>query len=68
MFPGLEAGDATGLISDSDSLLAFFEMFAISPKDDDFRRGDLREGCCSGVDAGEGWSLGLGTDPVGVGG
>jgi len=68
MFPGLEAGDATGLISDSDSPLAFFEIFDMSSKDDDFRRGDLREGCCSGEDAGEGCSLGLGTDPVGVGG
>ena len=61
MFPGLEAGeiDATGLISDSDSSLAFFENFDIfeifdtSSKVDDLRGGDLREICCSGVDAGE---------------
>lgn len=70
MFPGLEAGeiDATALISDSDSSLAFFELLDMSSKDDDFRGGDLREICCSEVDAGKACSLGLGTDPVGVGG
>ena len=70
MLPGLDAGeiDATGLISDSDSSLTFFEIFDTSSKDDDFSGGDLRESCCSGVEAGEGFSLGLGTDPVGVGG
>lgn len=70
ILPGLEAGeiDATGLISDSDSSLTFFEIFDTSSKDDDFSGGDLRESCCSGVEAGEGFSLGLGTDPVGVGG
>jgi len=70
MLPGLEAGeiDATGLISDSDSSLTFFEIFDTSSKDDDFSGGDLRESCCSGVEAGEGFSRGLGTDPVGVGG
>ena len=70
MFPGLDAGDigATGLISDSDSPLSFFEIFDKSSKDDDFSGGDLRESCCSGVDAEEGCSLGLDTDPVGVGG
>lgn len=70
MLPGLEAGeiDATGLISDSDSSLTFFEIFDTSSKDDDFSGGDLRENCCSGVEAGEGFSRGLGTDPVGVGG
>ena len=70
MFPGLDAGDvgATGLISDSDSPLSFFEIFDKSSKDDDFSGGDLRESCCSGVDADEGCSLGLDTDPGGVGG
>lgn len=76
ILPGLEAGeiDATGLISDSDSSLTsfvifeIFEIFDTSSKDDDFSGGDLRESCCSGVDAGEGFSLGPGTDPVGVGG
>lgn len=70
MFPGLEAGvtEATGLISDSDSPLEYFEIFDTSTMDDDFREGDLREICCSGEDGGEGYSPGLGTDPVGVGG
>ena len=70
MLPGWDAGEigVTGLISDSDSPLSFFEIFDKSSKDDDFSGGDLRESCCSGVDAVEGCSLGLDTDPVGVGG
>lgn len=55
MFPGLEAGvtDATGLIRDSDSPLAFLEIFDMSTIDDDFREDDLRDICCSGEDGGE---------------
>ena len=64
--PALEAGatDATGSISDSDSPM----ILDMSIKEDDFSVGDLREFCFSGVDGGEGYSLGLRTDPVGVGG
>ena len=72
MFPGLEDGvtGPSGLISDSDSLLFFFEIFDISLIDDDFSGGDLREIGFSGVEGREGnCSTGLaGADPVGVGG
>ena len=73
MLPGLEAGvtEARGFKSDSDSpVKAFLEIFVMSVNEHDFRLGDLRKICFSGVEGGEGNSLvGLGTeDPVGVGG
>ena len=62
--------DPTGLISDSDSLLFFFEIFDTSLIDDDFNGGDLRETSFSGVEGREGncSSELAGADPEGVGG